>query len=76
MRAFASSALVYIELPRDMVNVVPAVAHSFRRPAVEYDALALDEAVREAIERINQSKKPVIIAGVEIHRFVAPGSSP
>lgn len=60
---------VYIELPRDMVNVVPHVAHSFRRPSVEYDSHALEEAVREAIERINQSKKPIIIAGVEIHRF-------
>lgn len=60
---------VYIELPRDMVNVVPAITHAFRRPSVEYDSLALEEAVREAIERINQAKKPVIIAGVEIHRF-------
>jgi indolepyruvate decarboxylase len=60
---------VYIELPRDMVNVIPSVAHAFRRPSMEFDSLALDEAVREAIERISNSKKPMIIAGVEIHRF-------
>ncbi|MEQ1827085.1 MAG: thiamine pyrophosphate-dependent enzyme [Pirellula sp.] len=60
---------VYIELPRDMVHVIPSVAHAFRRPKTEFDSQALDEAVREAIERINRSKKPMIIAGVEIHRF-------
>jgi indolepyruvate decarboxylase len=60
---------VYIELPRDMVNVVPPVAHAFRRPSTQYDSLALDEAVREAVDKLNLSKKPVIIAGVEIHRF-------
>ena len=60
---------VYIELPRDMVNVIPSVAHAYRRPVMEYDLMALDEAVREAIDRINKAKKPIIIAGVEIHRF-------
>ncbi len=60
---------VYIELPRDMVNVVPSIAHAYRRPSIEYDSLALEEAVREAIERINHANKPMIIAGVEIHRF-------
>jgi indolepyruvate decarboxylase len=60
---------VYIDLPRDMVNVIPPIAHAFRRPSTEFDSLALDEAVKEAVDRINQSKKPVIIAGVEIHRF-------
>ena len=60
---------VYIELPRDMVNVVPSITHAYRRPSIEYDSLALEEAVREAIERINHANKPMIIAGVEIHRF-------
>ena len=60
---------VYIDLPRDMVDVVPSVTHSYKRPASLYNAEALEEAVKEAIERLNASKKPVIIAGVEIHRF-------
>jgi indolepyruvate decarboxylase len=60
---------VYIELPRDMVDVVPPVAHAFRRPSTQFDSLALDEAVKEAVERISHAKKPIIIAGVEIHRF-------
>ena len=60
---------VYIELPRDMVDVIPPIAHAFRRPNTQFDSMALDEAVREAVDRINQAKKPIIIAGVEIHRF-------
>ncbi|RMF42385.1 MAG: alpha-keto acid decarboxylase family protein [Planctomycetota bacterium] len=60
---------VYIEIPRDMVHVVPPAAQSFLRPREEIDQDALAEAVREAIERLNRAKKPVIIAGVEIHRF-------
>jgi indolepyruvate decarboxylase len=60
---------VYIELPRDMVSVVPPIAHSFRRPDTTIDEEALDEAIREAHHRIHSAKKPIIIAGVEIHRF-------
>jgi indolepyruvate decarboxylase len=60
---------VYIDLPRDMVDVVPTFAHAYKRPDSSYDSLALEEAVREAVERLNASKRPVIVAGVEIHRF-------
>lgn len=60
---------VYIELPRDMVSVVPAIAHSYRRPFQDTDQSALEEAVKEAHQRLSNAKKPVIIAGVEIHRF-------
>jgi indolepyruvate decarboxylase len=60
---------VYIEIPRDMVHVVPPTAHSFRRPEVETTPAAMSEAIREALERINAARKPIIIAGVEIHRF-------
>lgn len=60
---------VYIDLPRDMVDVVPTVVHAYKRPATNYDALALEEAVREAVDRLNASKRPLIVAGVEIHRF-------
>ncbi|XZE35547.1 alpha-keto acid decarboxylase family protein [Pirellulaceae bacterium SH501] len=60
---------VYIDLPRDMVDVVPSVTHAYKRPNTHYNSEALEEAVKEAIERLNASKKPVIIAGVEIHRF-------
>ncbi|MFO0923851.1 MAG: thiamine pyrophosphate-binding protein [Pirellulales bacterium] len=60
---------VYIELPRDMVSVVPPIAHAFRRSQSVTDEHALDEAVKEAYTRLSQAKRPVIIAGVEIHRF-------
>lgn len=59
----------YIELPRDMVDVIPEDPYSptAKQPASDPDALA--EAVAEATRRIAQSRQPVIIAGVEIHRF-------
>jgi indolepyruvate decarboxylase len=60
---------VYIDLPRDMVDVVPTFAHAYKRPDSSYDSLALEEAVREAVGRLNASERPVIVAGVEIHRF-------
>ncbi len=59
----------YIELPRDMVNVVPeaSCAPAATPPSSDPDALA--EAVAEAARRIRASRSPVIIADVEIHRF-------
>jgi len=60
---------VYIEIPRDMVNVVPDVRHQFIDPATHSDAEVLQEAVSEAAQWINSAKRPVIIAGVEVHRF-------
>ena len=59
----------YIELPRDMVNVVPDGPHmpSTKTPASDPEALA--EAVAEAVRRIAACRRPVIIAGVEVHRF-------
>ena len=60
---------VYIEIPRDMVHVVPQVNHPYQRLEVTSDRSALSEAVDEAATLISTSKLPVIIAGVEIHRF-------
>ncbi len=59
----------YIEIPRDMVHVVPDIPH--RSAAVERvsDPHALNEAVEEAAALLSASSKPVIIAGVEMHRF-------
>jgi indolepyruvate decarboxylase len=59
----------YLELPRDMVNVVPEGSYTsaVREPASDPDALA--EAVSEAARRIAESRRPVIIADVEVHRF-------
>ncbi len=60
---------VYIELPRDMVSVVPPVTHAYRGTPHVFDPSATAEAVRETIDRLHESKRPVIVAGVEIHRF-------
>jgi indolepyruvate decarboxylase len=60
---------VYIEIPRDMVNVVPELPHQFREPPSASDPDVLAEAVAEAERWISTCKKPVILAGVEIHRF-------
>ncbi len=60
---------VYIEIPRDMVGVVPAYPHRFQEATVQSDPDALREAVAEASRWINGCERPVIVAGVEIHRF-------
>ncbi|HVX12644.1 MAG TPA: thiamine pyrophosphate-binding protein [Pirellulales bacterium] len=60
---------VYIELPRDMVKVVPDVPHEFRSLEPTSDPEALAEAVAEAARLIDDCRKPVILAGVEIHRY-------
>ncbi len=59
----------YIELPRDLVDVVPEGPYtSSVRPTVS-DPDVLAEAVAEAAGRIAAARCPVIIADVEIHRF-------
>ena len=60
---------VYLELPRDMVTVVPQQIRAFVRPPNESDPHALIEAVKEAVAKIEAAEKPVIIAGVELHRY-------
>ncbi len=59
----------YIELPRDMVDVVPEGAYTPTSTQVASDPHALAEAVAEAARRISAARRPVILAGVEIHRF-------
>ena len=71
---------VYIELPRDKVSI-PIYQEQYVDPSNTYSKTAkieegyetdmdsMQEALAEATAMINSSKKPVIIAGVEIHRF-------
>jgi indolepyruvate decarboxylase len=59
----------YIEIPRDMVHVIPDAPRPRKDSPPVSDPSALGEAVGEAAHIIEASKKPVIIAGVEIHRF-------
>ncbi len=60
---------VYIELPRDMVHVIPQINHAYRGAIHEDSPEATSEAIRETIERMSRAKNPVIVAGVEMHRF-------
>ncbi len=60
---------VYLEIPRDMVDVVPQIGHAFQQPESESDAGALREAVAEARHLLGTCERPLILAGVEIHRF-------
>jgi indolepyruvate decarboxylase len=60
---------VYLEIPRDMVHVVP---ESPGLPPVRLpgpDSRAIAEAVEEAARKIESARQPVLLLGVEVHRF-------
>ncbi len=59
----------YIELPRDLVNIVPDAPQATTVQPPASDPAALAEALVEATQRIAAARSPVIIADVEIHRF-------
>ncbi len=65
----------YIELPRDMVSLVPDQSSGKSKSELpggegsQQDQDTLQEALLEATDIINASKQPVIIAGLEVERF-------
>ena len=60
---------VYLEIPRDMVDVVPQIGHSYQQPEFRSDPSALQESVEEARRLLSDCQRPLILAGVEVHRF-------
>ncbi|MBL8849957.1 MAG: alpha-keto acid decarboxylase family protein, partial [Planctomycetaceae bacterium] len=60
---------VYLELPRDRVDTPALYPHTPLTTKPQSNKDALQAALGAAAERINAAKQPVIIAGVEIHRF-------
>ncbi len=61
---------VYLEIPSDMVNLPCPVSETPELPPSPIiDQQALSEAVEEAIELLEKSQRPVILAGVELHRY-------
>lgn len=60
---------VYLELPRDRVHSEALFPHEPSVEKYQSNKDALKESLEEAKEMINNCSKPVIIAGVEIHRF-------
>ena len=59
----------YIEIPRDRVDVRGTLYQGLSTGKHISDPDVLDAAVEDACNFINKSKKPVILAGVELHRF-------
>jgi len=69
--ALRVSRPVYIELPRDMTFApvkLPYPPQSTQAEAAS-DPNALLNAVDDAVKMINSAEQPVVIAGVELHRF-------
>ena len=60
---------VYLELPRDLVEVPGRPDHRIRDLHETSDPLVLAEALSEASALLNAAKQPVILADVEVHRF-------
>src|SRR5262249_30369819 len=60
---------VYIEIPRDMLHARPSISPPSERVERESDTRPLDEAVHETVHRIETANQPVLLLGVEIHRF-------
>lgn len=60
---------VYIELPRDCVDARPRWPYEPTELTHTSDRLALQEALVEATAMIEAARQPVLIAGVEVHRF-------
>jgi indolepyruvate decarboxylase len=60
---------VYLELPRDRVRSESLFPHKPQVQDFKSDPQALAEALDDARELINNCERPVIIAGVEVHRF-------
>ena len=61
---------VYIEIPTDMVDQPCPISETVDLPLEPLlDRRALSEAVNEAVELLEKSQRPVILAGVELHRY-------
>ena len=60
---------VYIEIPRDRVQTISLYPHQPPVDDLVSDPAVLHEALAEAKAMINSSRRPVIIAGIEMHRF-------
>lgn len=60
---------VYVELPRDQVLVPGMPHHRVLELHERSNPSSLRAALAEAADMIDHARKPVILAGVEVHRF-------
>jgi TPP-dependent 2-oxoacid decarboxylase len=64
---------VYLEIPRDLVYAEIEEAVRLPEPLKQTDPEALSEAIAETLAMIQQAKSPVLLTGVELHRFGLQG---
>lgn len=60
---------VYIELPRDIPSQTLKAPAGAKDETIVSDSKSLREALEEASSMLRAAKSPVILAGVEMHRF-------
>jgi indolepyruvate decarboxylase len=60
---------VYIEVPHDMVDKEIPTIQPVEPVPPKSDPATLKAAVKESVELLAGAKKPVLLAGVELHRF-------
>jgi indolepyruvate decarboxylase len=63
------SAPVYIEIPRDRVFGKISGKNKITPFSLAEDHSTLEECAEEAARKIEQAKRPVLMVGVEVHRF-------
>jgi indolepyruvate decarboxylase len=60
---------VYLEIPRDMAAADIPVPASFSEIELNVDEKAVAAAAAAIIQRLGRARLPVLIVGVEVHRF-------
>jgi TPP-dependent 2-oxoacid decarboxylase len=68
-RCIAEKRPIMIEIPADMVDSPCKAPGSFPRISRESDPEALREAINEATALLVAAERPVILGGVELHRY-------
>ena len=60
---------VYLEIPRDLVYEEIEAGEYLPSPVKQTDPEALTEVITETLTMLHQAKSPVLLVGVEVHRF-------
>jgi len=68
-RCLATKRPVYLELPRDVEARACRAPGQLALPSPARDPHATREATGEALAMLRTARRPVVLAGVEIHRF-------
>ena len=60
---------VYLEIPRDLVYADIEEEKHLPPPIKQTDPATLEEAITETLVMLQQAQSPVLLVGVEVHRF-------